>query len=123
LVAGSGDLGTTAASCEGGSSTIGASVTGAVEGNFFRSSSSLIKEAKVEHSVQAEQKEELKKKLVKKTHELRASKSSTPSSRTGASMVTFFRVDVLEDKNSSTCFFSCPGWGLLSVQEEATLSS
>jgi hypothetical protein len=85
----SGDLGTTAASCEGGSSTTGASVTGEAEGNFFRSLSSLIKEVKVEHSVQVEQKEELKQKSAKKTHESRASKSSTPSSRTGASVATF----------------------------------
>jgi hypothetical protein len=41
-----GDLGTTTASCEGGLSTTGASVTGAVEGNFFGSSLSLEKEAK-----------------------------------------------------------------------------
>jgi hypothetical protein len=66
LAVASGDFGTTAASCEGGFLTIGASATGAVEGNFFGSSSSLIKEAKVEHFVQAEQKEELKQKLARK---------------------------------------------------------
>jgi hypothetical protein len=46
LAAASGDFGTTAASCEGGSSIIGVSVTGAVAANFFGSSSSLKKEAK-----------------------------------------------------------------------------
>jgi hypothetical protein len=40
------DLGTTTASCEGGSSTTGASVIGEVEGNFFGSLLSLEKEAK-----------------------------------------------------------------------------
>jgi hypothetical protein len=46
LTAASSDLGTTAASCEVGSSTTRASVTGAVEGNFFGSSLLLEKEAK-----------------------------------------------------------------------------
>jgi hypothetical protein len=46
LAAASGDLGTTAASCEGGSSTTGASATGEVAANFFGSSSSLEKKQK-----------------------------------------------------------------------------
>jgi hypothetical protein len=43
LVAASGDLGTTAASCEDGSSITGASTIGAVAAYFFGSSSSLRK--------------------------------------------------------------------------------
>jgi hypothetical protein len=46
LAAGSGDLGTIAASYEGGSSTTGASVIGAVAANFFGSSLSLEKKQK-----------------------------------------------------------------------------
>jgi hypothetical protein len=46
LAAASGDLGTTAASCEGGSLTTGASVTGAVAANFLGSSLSLEKKQK-----------------------------------------------------------------------------
>jgi hypothetical protein len=46
LVAASADLGTTAASCEGGSSTTGASITGAVAAYFFGSSLSLKKKQK-----------------------------------------------------------------------------
>jgi hypothetical protein len=58
LAAASSDLGTTAASCEGGSSTTGASVIWAVEGNFFGSSLSLEKEAKVEALCPNRQEEE-----------------------------------------------------------------
>jgi hypothetical protein len=46
LVAASGDLGTTATSCEGGSSIIGASTVGAVAAYFFGSSLSLKKKQK-----------------------------------------------------------------------------
>jgi hypothetical protein len=57
LVAASGDLGTIAASCEGGSSIVGASTTGAVATYFFGSSLSLKKERKiVKHSVQVDRK-------------------------------------------------------------------
>jgi hypothetical protein len=65
LAAASGDLGTTAASCEGGSSTIGESVTGAVEGNFFGSSLSLEKEAKGKALCPSRQKEEHMQKSAK----------------------------------------------------------
>jgi hypothetical protein len=65
LVAASGDLGTTAASCEGGSSTTGASVTGAVAANFFGSSLSLKKKQKVKQSVQVDRKKEYMKKSAK----------------------------------------------------------
>jgi hypothetical protein len=59
LAADSGDLGTTAASCEGGSSTIGASVTGAVAANFFGSSLSLKEKQKVKHYVQVDRKKSI----------------------------------------------------------------
>jgi hypothetical protein len=59
LAADSGDLGTTAASCEGGSSTTGASVTGAVAANFFGSSLSLKEKQKVKHSVQVDRKKSI----------------------------------------------------------------
>jgi hypothetical protein len=59
LLAASGDLGTTAASCEGGSSTIGASVIGAVAGYFFGSLLSLKKKQKVKHSVQVDRKKSI----------------------------------------------------------------
>jgi hypothetical protein len=65
LAATSGDLGTTAASCEGGSSTTGASVTGAVAANFFGSSLSLKKKQKVKYYVQVDRKEEHMKKSAK----------------------------------------------------------
>jgi hypothetical protein len=59
LAAASGDLGTTAASYEGGSSTIGALVTGAVAANFFGSSLSLKKKQKVKYSVQVDRKKSI----------------------------------------------------------------
>jgi hypothetical protein len=59
LAAASGDLGTTAASSEGGSSITGASVTGAVEANFFGSSLSLKKKQKVKYYVQVDRKESI----------------------------------------------------------------
>jgi hypothetical protein len=59
LVAASGDLGTTAASCEGGSSTTRVSVTGAVEEIFFGSSLSLKKKQKVKQSVQVDRKKSI----------------------------------------------------------------
>jgi hypothetical protein len=67
LVAASGDLGTTAASCEGGSSTTGASVIGAVTANFFGSSLSLEKKQKKRSKVLCpiRQKEEHMKKSAK----------------------------------------------------------
>jgi hypothetical protein len=54
LVAASGDLGTTAASCEGGSLT-----TGAVAANLLGSSLSLEKKQKVKHSVQVDRKKSI----------------------------------------------------------------
>jgi hypothetical protein len=65
LVAASGDLGTTAASCKGGSSTTGASVTGAVAANFFGSSLSLEKKQKSKALCPSRQKEEYMKKSAK----------------------------------------------------------
>jgi hypothetical protein len=59
LVAASGDLGTTAASCEGGSSTTGASVTEAVAAYFFGSSISLKKKQKVKQSIQVDRKKSI----------------------------------------------------------------
>jgi hypothetical protein len=59
LVVASGDLGTKAASCEGGSLTTGESVTGAVAAYFFGSSLSLKKEQKVEHSIQVDRKKSI----------------------------------------------------------------
>jgi hypothetical protein len=59
LAAASGDFGTTAASCEGGSSIIGVSVTRAVAANFFGSSSSLKRKQKVEYSVQVDRKKSI----------------------------------------------------------------
>jgi hypothetical protein len=58
MAAASGDLGTTATSCEGGLSTTGASVTGVVEGNFFGSLLSLEKEAKGKTLCPSRQKKE-----------------------------------------------------------------
>jgi hypothetical protein len=66
LAAASGDLGTTAASCEGGSSTIGASVIGAVAANFLGSSLSLEKKQKKSKALYPNrQKEEYMKKSAK----------------------------------------------------------
>jgi hypothetical protein len=65
FAAASGDLGNTAASCEGGSSTIGASVIGAVATNFFGSSSSLKKKQKSKALCPSQQKEEYMKKSAK----------------------------------------------------------
>jgi hypothetical protein len=59
LAAASGDLGTTAASYEGGSSTTGASITGAAATNFFESSLSLKKKQKVKYSVQVDRKKSI----------------------------------------------------------------
>jgi hypothetical protein len=59
LAAASGDLGTTATSCEGGSLTTGASVIGAVAANFFGSSLSLKKKQKVKNSVQVDKKKSI----------------------------------------------------------------
>jgi hypothetical protein len=59
LVAASSNLGTTTASCEGGSSTTGASVTGAVSANFLGSSLSLEKKQKVKHSIQVDRKKSI----------------------------------------------------------------
>jgi hypothetical protein len=66
LVAASGDLGTTAASWEGGSSIIGASTTGALATYFFGSSLSLKKEKKKSKALCASrQKEDYVNKLAK----------------------------------------------------------
>jgi hypothetical protein len=59
LAAASGDFGTIAASCEGGSLTTGASVTGAVVANFFGSSLSLKKKQKVKYCVQVDRKKSI----------------------------------------------------------------
>jgi hypothetical protein len=65
LVAASGNLGTTAASCEGGSSITGASTIGAVATYFFGSSLSLKKKQKSIALCTSQQKEDYVNKLAK----------------------------------------------------------
>jgi hypothetical protein len=65
LVAASGDLGTTAASCKGGSSITGASIIGVVVAYFFGSSLSLKKKQKNKVLCASRQKEEYMKKSAK----------------------------------------------------------
>jgi hypothetical protein len=80
--------GTTAASCEGGSSITGASTIGAVATFFFGSSFSLKKKQKSKTLCASRQKEKYMNKL-ENTHESKASKSSSSSSRAEASPTTF----------------------------------
>jgi hypothetical protein len=68
LVAASSDLGTTTASCEGGSSIIGASTIGAVVTYFFGSLLSLKKEKKSKALYASQQKEDYVNKLAKNLH-------------------------------------------------------
>jgi hypothetical protein len=65
LVAASSDLGTTAASWEGGSSIIGASTTGALATYFFESSLSLKRGKKSKALCASRQKEDYVNKLAK----------------------------------------------------------
>jgi hypothetical protein len=99
LAAAFGDLGTTAASCEGGSSITGASTIGAVVAYFFRSSLSLKKKQKSKTLYASQHKE----KYIK-AHESKASKSSSSSSRVEASPATFLWAEVLEERSSLTRF-------------------
>jgi hypothetical protein len=65
LVAASGDLDTTAASCEGGSSITGASTIGGVAAHFFGSSLSLKKKQKSKTLCASQQKEKYMNKSAK----------------------------------------------------------
>jgi hypothetical protein len=106
LAAASGDLATTAASWEGGSSAAGASTRGAVAASFLGFSLSLKKEQKVDTLHESKERDRITVKYSSQqnTHESRRSKISTSSPRTEASPVTFLGAEVLEEKSSSTHF-------------------